>query len=51
MSHQVCTRADHPERPHWHYGPAGRYWCTDRFSPLLMDSDGKLYSRQVAANG
>jgi hypothetical protein len=45
-----CTRTDHPARRHWHYGPAGRYWCTDYGSPLLWQNDetpGPAYARVI----
>ena len=37
---QTCTRSDHPDRRHGHYGPGGRYWCTDFNSPLLSPDNG-----------
>jgi hypothetical protein len=45
---RLCPRSDHPARRHWHYGPAGRYWCTDYGSPLLWQNDetpGPAYSK------
>lgn len=37
---QQCTRSDHPARRHGHYGPGGRYWCTDFGSPALDPDNG-----------
>ena len=37
---QVCTRSDHPDRRHGHYGPGGQHWCRDFGSPLLSEGNG-----------
>ena len=36
---QVCTRSDHPDGRHGHYGYGDRYACTDFNSPLLDEDN------------
>jgi len=35
-----CERPNHPSINHGHYGPGGRYFCTDFNSPLLSEENG-----------
>lgn len=46
-----CERADHPEDPHWHYGPRGRYWSRDypHWDPVYVDERGRYAKNQPPA--
>jgi hypothetical protein len=42
-----CTRSDHVERVHWHYGPGGRNDSTvfPHWDPVYVD-EKHLYARE-----